>query len=129
MLETDWFAVSGGSAFARQSSSFRNSTFQGNYGFTLTGATSGGEFDLIARFAADGNGGLSGALDFNNSGALSQRLALSGTYSVGTNGRGTATLRSSAGTQNLVFYMAGGSRILMIEIDSTAAAIGSAEQQ
>ena len=129
MLETDSFAVSGGTAFAQQAAPFSNSTFQGNYGFTLTGATNVGEFDLIARFAADGNGGLDGALDFNNQGALSQRLALNGTYSVSANGRGTATLRSSAGTQDLVFYMAGSSRILMIEVGSTAIAVGSAEQQ
>jgi hypothetical protein len=129
MLQTDSSTVSSGTAFLQQAGSLSNASVQGNFGLALSGVTAGGEFESIAQFAADGSGKMTGAIDINNVGSLSQGLALSGTYAIGANGRGTVTLKSSAGTQNIVFYVAGSSRVLALEIDSNLAAIGISEQQ
>jgi hypothetical protein len=129
MLQTDSSTVSSGTAFLQQGGSFSNASVQGNFGLALSGVTASGEIESIAEFAADGNGKISGAIDINNVGLLSQGLALSGTYAIGANGRGTAVLKSSAGTQNIVLYVAGSSRVLALEVDSNLAAVGVSEQQ
>jgi hypothetical protein len=127
-LEVDPAIVSSGTAFA-QTGPFSNGTVQGNYGFNLGGVSNAGEIDSIAQFSANGTGSLTGAIDINNVGALSSGLALSGSYSVSGNGRGTASLRSSFGTQNLIVYVVSSSRVLFIETDSNLVAVGDFEHQ
>jgi hypothetical protein len=128
VLEVDFGIVSSGTAFS-QAGTFSNTTVQGNYGFNLSGVTNAGEVDQIAQFSATGTGSLNGALDLNNVGALTSGLALSGSYSVSGNGRGTATLHTSFGTQNLLLYTVSGSRVLFIETDSNLVAVGDFEHQ
>ena len=128
MLETDLVIVSTGSAF-QQSGSFSNSTVQGNYGLNFSGVQLGGEIDLVSQFNATGSGSLTGTQDVNNSGGLFQGLALSGSYSVSSNGRGTATLQTSAGTINLVFYAVNGSQALFIDVDPSLPAAGEFDVQ
>jgi len=101
VLEVDLGITSSGTAFS-QTGAFSNATVQGNYGFNLGGASNVGEIDSIAQFAATGTGSLNGSLDINNVGALTSGLALTGSYSVNGNGRGTAVLHSSFGTQNVI---------------------------
>lgn len=129
MLEIDSTVVSSGSALAQQGSAFSNASIQGNYGLNFTGVTNAGEIDSIARFSADGSGHFKGAVDFNNSGALSRGLALNGSYSVGTNGRVTATFSSSQGSFNIVFYLASNSSALTLDLDNNVVAVGSFQHQ
>lgn len=63
-------------------------------------------------------------MDFNNFGAVTNSLALTGNYSMNSNGRATATLQSSLGTFNVIYYAISGSRVLLIEIDSTQVSAG-----
>ena len=129
MLQTDTTPVSNGVALAQQGSAFSTATLSGDYGFNLTGVGSGGEIDSIAKVSAGGNGTLSGAVDFNIVGTLFQGLALNGTYTLAGNGRGTATLRSSSGTQTLIVYAVSSNRLLFIEVDSNLVATGELDQQ
>lgn len=129
MLEMDPVIVASGTAYAQQGSGFSNSSIQGVYGFTFAASAGSGELDSIAEFSANGSGSLSGAVDFNNAGSLSLGLALSGTYSLGSNGRGTAKLSSSGGPMNLVLYGVNGSTALFIEVDSGEIAVGELDHQ
>ena len=129
VMETDTVIVSSGSALAQTGAPFSNSSLQGNYGLNFSGAILGAEIDAVAQFKADGNGHLTGTLDFNNGGVLFLGLALNGTYSVNSNGRGTATLQSSAGTLNLDFYVVNASRVLFVEIDPTLPSVGEFDAQ
>ncbi|HEV2962143.1 MAG TPA: hypothetical protein VG649_09990 [Candidatus Angelobacter sp.] len=129
LLEIDTAATSSGTAFAQQGTPFSAGSVQGAYGFNLTGVNAGTEIDSIAQFSADGVGQLTGALDLNNNGALSNSLALKSSYSVAANGRGTAALQSSAGTQNIVFYVLSNSRVLLIESDTNPVSVGEFEHQ
>ena len=127
-IQVDVGVLSSGAAFA-QSGAFSTATIQGTYGAQLSGVSGSGEVDSIAQFTANGSGTLNGALDVNNSGALSLGFILSGTYTLAGNGRGTAQLHSSFGTQNLIIYGVSGSRVLFIEADSGLLAVGAMEHQ
>jgi hypothetical protein len=129
MMEVDSTVLSSGTAYVQQGSNFSTGSLTGNFGFNLTGVNSGGEFDEIAQLALDGNGGWSGALDMNNNGGLSLGLAASGNYALGSNGRGNASLTTSSGRMNFFIYAVSNSRVLFIEADSTAPAVGSFEHQ
>ncbi|HEV2987786.1 MAG TPA: hypothetical protein VG759_05050 [Candidatus Angelobacter sp.] len=129
LLEIDNGATSSGAAFAQQGAPFSSGSVQGTYGLNLTGANGGTEIDSIAQFSADGAGNLTGALDLNNNGALSNGLALNSSYTVAANGRGTAALKSSAGTQNIIFYVVNNSRVLLIETDANPVSVGEFEHQ
>jgi hypothetical protein len=103
----------------------------GNYGYNLTGVTlaNAGEVDSIAHLSADGSGNFTGAVDFNFSGSLSQGLLFSGPYTLGSNGRGTTTLTSSAGTQNMAIYFVSSSRVLFVDLNTDLVAVGALEGQ
>ena len=128
MMEIDLIALSSGTAYAQQGA-FSTGTLTGNFGFNLTGVNNGGEFDEIAQLAANGSGSWNGALDLNNSGGLSFGLATSGNYSLSGNGRGNASLSISPGRMNFFIYAVSSSRVLFIEADSSAPAVGSFEHQ
>lgn len=128
MLEMD-STVSGGTAHAQTTGAISTASIQGKYGYNLTGVTTNGPTDSIAQFAADGNGGITGAIDLNLMGSIAQNLGLAGNYSVSANGRGTATLTSSLTTQKLVLYVVSGSRVLVLSTDPKNIAVGSFEHQ
>jgi len=127
-LEIDTTTVASGAAL-QQSGTFSNSSIQGNYGLNLTGVTTTTEVDSDAQFSADGAGNVTGAADFNNGGVLTPNLALTANYSIAASGRGTGTLHSSFGTQNVIFYVVNNSRVLFIEVDSALVATGTMQHQ
>lgn len=129
MMEVDSSVLSSGTAFPQQGSNFSTSSLTGNFGFNVTGINSGGEFDEIAQLAANGSGGWTGALDLNNNGGLSLGLAANGSYSLASNGRGNASISTSAGRMNFFIYAVSSSRVLFIEVDTTSPAVGSMEHQ
>ena len=128
LLEIDGNVVAAGVAL-QQSGPFSNASLSGNYGLNFSGVNLATEVDGVAQVLADGAGHFSGALDLNNGGALSSALALNGSNSIAANGRGTATLQSSAGTQNVVLYMVSPNRALFIETDSSLVSVGEVDHQ
>ena len=70
-----------------------NTLFQGTYSFLFNGFDSGGSVAIIGFLTADGNGKItSGLEDSNRSAGVVNLIGLSGTYSIGTDGRGTLEL-------------------------------------
>ncbi|HTZ99736.1 MAG TPA: Ig domain-containing protein [Candidatus Aquilonibacter sp.] len=76
-----------------------NSLLSGAYTFLFRGFDSGGPMAIIGTITADGNGNItSGSEDINRYSAtakqiqISNNLPVSGTYSIGTDGRGTLEL-------------------------------------
>lgn len=129
MVQVDVGEASIGAALS-QAGPFSNSTVSGTYGLNLSGVTSANnEIDSTAQFAADGAGRLTGAVDINNGGFLSSNLSLSGDYSIGASGRGTGTLNSVFGRQNVIFYAVNNTRVLFIEVDSNLVAVGEMDHQ
>ena len=129
VVELDSNSVTSGAA-SQQSGSFSNSTINGNYGLNFTGVVSNSsEIDSVAQFAGDGGGHVTGAIDFNSGGNLNSDVALSGNYSMSSNGRGTSVLQSTLGSQNLIFYAVSSTRVLFIEVDSNLPAVGEMDHQ
>jgi hypothetical protein len=131
LLETDNNTVNSGTAF-QQSGSFSNSTISGRYGANVTGvAAPSTEFDAVYQLTANGNGALTGAQDINFGGVLSANLAFNGVATLASNGRASAVgkLNTAAGNLSVIYYAVNSSRILFIEVDNNAVAVGSFSQQ
>lgn len=127
LLDVDTSIVATGTALAQSGVPFSNASINNAFGLNLTGVdvNTNTEFDSVAQFTANGNGSLNGAMDINSSGALFNSLALNGNFAVSANGRGTAVLRTSASTFNIIFYMATNSRVLFVELDENFAQIST----
>jgi hypothetical protein len=130
MMETDAMPFTSGAAYM-QSGSFSTESLNGIYGYNGNGASNGDEIDSIAQWAADGGGSLSGTLDINSptDAILSYNLALTGSYTIAANGRGTALLSSPIVQQGLIIYAVNGSQFLFIESDSNPITSGTIQEQ
>jgi len=85
-----------------------NSKLQGQYAFLFKGFDNAGVFEAAASFTADGNGNVtSGVEDINRTFGPQTGLAISGTYQVGGDNRGTLTLKSSLGASTFAFALNG----------------------
>jgi hypothetical protein len=98
------------------------------YGLSLSGEEFVNlvEFDEIGEFKTTSNTFTNGLLDENDLGPLNPQN-LSGTYTTGSNGFGSATL--TAGLQSMFFYASDSNLLLFISTDPNQAAVGALEIQ
>ncbi len=129
LLEEDALGGDQGDAVQQASSMTQNSQFTGSFVYLIGGAVSvrgsQGPVVRVARFTADGNGGLGAiSLDDNNDGGythISQGGNISAaSYSVDADNlgssRGTFTFKDSgSGTFSAVFYMISGTQAVVLE--------------
>src|ERR1041385_7727290 len=112
---------------------FSNASLAGDYVFLVTvgdtnqalGNAPGFSF-AAGRFHADGNGLLSAGIeDLNtlNQGSATN-VSFTGTYTVGIDGRGVATITTASGSTALRFALTSGDRGQVIEFDGAFAASG-----
>lgn len=105
----------------QDTSAFSTAQILGNYAFGLLGADSQtNRFALAGEFYADGTGNLTnGLLDSDDSSSgVASSVAWTGTYSVASNGRGTATITTAQSSTNYACYVVSTTQLLMIETDS-----------
>ena len=110
---------------------FSTAALKGNYVFSSSGLGISGALVVAAgSWTADGAGNLSGQMDVNDIGISSvfQDIAVSGNYTAGSNGRGTATISSKYATspQTFVFYVVNSGDFKFLETDGAAAVSGEA---
>ena len=131
LIQFDTFAVGNGVIEKQDASAFSNSALNGGYSFGFDGISSSGAImSAVGRFTADGAGNISaGVEDINDAGVVSTNVGFTGTYSVASNGRGTATFTSSLGTSQFSFYVVSSSRAHFVSLDFVPAIIGAAEGQ
>jgi hypothetical protein len=95
----------------------------------MSGQDQGGFFARIGSFAANGAGGITGGVLDLSSGivpGVATVTITSGTYMIGTNGKGTLSLVDSAGeTIGLSIVMTSTTAGLITETDGTATASGN----
>ncbi|MBZ5509763.1 MAG: hypothetical protein LAN70_01195 [Acidobacteriia bacterium] len=117
----------------QDASQFTLAGVTGNYAFNLSGANGTnrpGSLAMAGAFAANGGIISSGALDVNNAGSPSAGLSLAGTYAApNASGRGTMTLNSAFGTQNLAYYVVDATHIKVVETDAGAQLVGDVYKQ
>jgi hypothetical protein len=85
-----------------------NSKLHGQYAVLFKGFDHAGVFEAAASLIADGNGNItSGVEDINRTSGPQTAVALTGTYQVGGDDRGTLTLKSKLGTFTYAFALNG----------------------
>jgi hypothetical protein len=120
------------------SGGFGPSNLKGTYVFSTTGvdSTTGAFLSLVGDFVANGTGGsggiTGGAFDFASvaSGAVSVNNTITGgSYNVGVDGRGQATLNSAGGPVTLDFVLTSSSHGLVTEFDGSGTGSGTLDLQ
>lgn len=128
------------------SGSFSNSNLNGTYVFSVLGIDAGGNaYTLLGQFTANGNRGITaGVVDINDTGFAANNPAIAplanspirttgSSYSVGADGRGTATLVVPAnplgGTILLDFVLQNSFHGFVTEYDTLASGSGTLDQQ
>jgi hypothetical protein len=124
LLSIDGTSVATGTAFAQQLTTPSIASVNGTFGFFLAGANTAGAVDAVASLTADGKGNFTGNLDENSDGSLASTVPLSGTYTLASTGRGTATLTGTTGTINVIFYAADALDFIFVESDTGQVAAG-----
>lgn len=97
--------VEDGTLDKQQTSAFGNSTFNSQYSFFMDGfdLNANALVDRVGAMTADGSGNVTMNYTVNNTGILNQPGVLSGTYTVGANGRTSVAV--SALSNNIVIYL------------------------
>lgn len=97
-----------------------NSRLNGTYAFRFSGFDGSGAVSSAGNFQANGNGTIvSGIQDVNRASGVQQSLPFTGTYSVGSDNRGTMTLITVLGTTIYSFAISASGEIIFIEFDSS----------
>jgi hypothetical protein len=104
-------------------------SMQGSYAFFVAGQNGSGFFARAGQFTADGISAFSGVEDFHAAGSAATTGAISGTYAIGVDGRGTATLTDSAGTTHYYLAIVNANEVKLTEADNSATAHGEADLQ
>jgi hypothetical protein len=114
---------------------FSNSSLSGSYVFTSSGVDSGGFpiflTGVLVANGTGGNGGITGGtMDVVDAGsAIPPAVAITGSYSVGSDGRGKATLNSSVANFTLDFVLTSTSHGLVTEFDNNGSGSGTLDLQ
>ena len=122
-------AISANPAPTPTSGPYSATSLSGTYAFEMSGQDGGGFFARVGSFVANGSGGItSGVLDLS-SGIIPGVRTLtisSGTYTIGTNGKGSLSFVDSAGeTIQLSIVMTSATDALVTETDGSATASGN----
>jgi len=109
---------------------FSNGTLNGKYAFTFSGQNAGASYVAAGSISFDGNGAITGGTVDINSGGASAVTITGGTYHIGTDGRGNATVVTSGGTVNWQFAVVNHSRAFVERFDTgVQSASGTMELQ
>ncbi len=124
-------ATASGTIDLQTPAAFSLAALQGSFAFNLSGVDArGGSFASAGVFTTNGAGGITGGVeDLNDSGVAQTSLPLTGSYTVAANGRGTATLVTTAGTFNFAFHVVDGDHLKLVETDLAPAQGGDAFRQ
>ncbi|HZR27823.1 MAG TPA: Ig-like domain-containing protein [Terriglobales bacterium] len=108
---------------------FTNAGLNGQYAFSLKGSSPNGPLVAAGTFQADGQGHISsGILDSNDSVILSANQAFTGTYSIGSDGRGSAVVTGAVNT-TFNFVLTANGNGAVTQFDPAAAATGILKKQ
>lgn len=109
---------------------FNNSNLTGAFAFSYTGTDGGGFLAVAGSFVSDGAGHItSGMQDINSGLGIATNAAITGTYTVRADGRGSASLASPAGNTTVDFVLVAGGHALVTRFDANAAGSGTIDQQ
>jgi hypothetical protein len=113
---------------------FSNASFSGQYAFSMSGtelcAGAGSFFGRAGTFMADGQGNITNGLeDVNLCIGVETLQFTSGTYSIGSDGRGALSLTNSSGTTTYSIALSSTTQGFIAQTDVDATASGSFQRQ
>ncbi len=110
---------------------YSDHSLDGPYTFAYKGNDASGFLGVVGSFVADGGGHIvSGLEDFDSFiTGVSTQVTLTGTYQVGADGRGTATLNTGQGAVTLAFAISTNEHARVIRFDSNSTGGGTIDQQ
>lgn len=130
---TDMSTVSGSAIVTITAATFNNSSLKGNYVFSLTGLDSGANpFYALGAITADGNGNITGGEEdaVDTSSGYQKASSITGTYSIGADGRGTLNISNSIGKFQFAVALKGMGNAVLNETDNgVVAATGNLDAQ
>ncbi len=127
---TDSSLVEDGTANLQQTTAFSTSSINGQFAFMMDGFNPAALVDRVGTLQWDGAGNLKLNELVNDSGVTSTPGVLTGTYSVGTNGRVAGSITNlSVNPNDLVFYMISNTDGYVLQDDSGTELIGRISQQ
>jgi len=130
----DTLSVEDGVATQQQTSSFSNSSLNGQYAFVMHGydlnPIPSTLVDRVGWIQWDGNGNLNLSEFISANGSTSKSPILTGTYSVSASGRATATVNNlSYNPGDIVLYLISPTDAYMLENDPDVQIIGATSKQ
>ena len=109
---------------------FSNASLKGQYAFSFVGTNTQEPALLAGTFLSDGDGNISSGLeDSNDMSTIATNRPFTGSYSIGTDGRGSATITNTQGQSHFQFVVISASRALIIQFDTFASGSGSIDLQ
>jgi hypothetical protein len=129
VVQTDANNLSSGMILAQQGGPFSLSSISGSFGFNAFVENT--YINQIGQVSADGAGSFtSGTFDANlTTNQTIDEALTSGSYTVASDGSGTASLSTSTGTENYIMYLVSQSKAFVIDTDSQKEALGNLEKQ
>ena len=130
VMRTDSGTAASGIFYPQQSTALALTSLNAPYVFSFSGNNaSGTSINAVGIFATDGSNTLSSAEQDLNTGGSIANEPFSGSYSIGSNARGTASFTDSSGTRSYSFYIVSPGQLEFIETDSQGNLSGSAFEQ
>jgi hypothetical protein len=129
-LMNDPNKVEDGTLDLQQSSSFSNSSMNGQFALLMDGFDVQANLDRVGTLQWDGNGHLTLNEAVNSGSGVESGVVLSGNYSVDGNGRAVGTINNlSLSNGDIVFYLVSGNEAYVLENDPGAEISGKISKQ
>ena len=128
-------AITGSTYLNVTDKSFNNGSLSGSYAFTFTSYPSTRPNFEVGSFLADGNGNITSGVEDVNASSVSTSVALTGSYIIFPDGRGTVTLTGNGLTRTFRVALssnsaaAGDNNGQLVQTDLLGNAIGTLERQ
>ncbi len=106
--------------FATISIQYSNGSLAGQYAFTFSGENGSVPVAAVGSISLDGSGNITGGAEDIANGGITSITITGGTYHLGTDGRGTASIQTSSGTSTWQFVVESHSRLFAVTSDTTS---------
>jgi hypothetical protein len=106
--------------FATISIQYSNGSLAGQYAFTFSGENGSVPVAAVGSISLDGSGNITGGAEDIANGGVTSITITGGTYHLGTDGRGTASIQTSSGSSTWQFVVESHNRLFAVTSDTTS---------
>ena len=106
--------------FATISIQYSNGSLTGQYAFAFSGENGSVPVAAVGSISVDGTGSITGGAEDIANGGVTSTTITGGTYHLGTDGRGTATVKTSTGSSTWQFIVESHNRLFAVTSDTTS---------